>query len=458
MITPDAAVNHLWQSTAFAAVMMLLAFALRTNHARVRYALWFAASMKFLIPFSALARLGASVGRRLIPPAPVSHLTFVAAQIAQPFTQIRAANYATSQLVQMPATSPILPAVLLTVWLCGFAVVLLCGIARWYKVAIAVHNSTPITKGRELEALRRIAREPLPRLVSSTANLEPGVFGIVRPVIWLPGGIANHLDDAEIEAILAHELSHIRRRDNLTATLHMAVETIFWFHPLVWWLSARLVEERERACDEEVLRTGGAPHIYAESILKVCEFCIASPVACAAGITGGELTRRIEEIMSTRFAHHLSPQKKLILMAAAIIAIAIPLLFGIANVRAQTLNADTMRNAPRFDVASIKPSPTDMGGAWDFFPVNGKWTAKSMVVQNIIAYAYGVSHNRVLGVPKSLAVPVGFTIVVKMPLTTTRDDFKVMMRSMLADRFNAAMHTETRDILVNTIEVAKGGL
>ena len=77
-------------------------------------------------------------------------------------------------------------------------------------------------------------------LVSSTAQLEPGVFGIFRPVLWLPAGIADRLDGAELEAVLAHELCHIRRRDNLFSALHMLVEALFWFHPLVWWLGARL--------------------------------------------------------------------------------------------------------------------------------------------------------------------------------------------------------------------------
>ena len=52
---------------------------------------------------------------------------------------------------------------------------------------------------------------------------------------------------------------HVRCRDNLATVIHMAVEVVFWFHPLVWWLGARLMEERERACDEEVLRNGGEP-------------------------------------------------------------------------------------------------------------------------------------------------------------------------------------------------------
>src|SRR5207248_85927 len=99
----------------------------------------------------------------------------------------------------------------------------------------------------------------------------------------------------------AHELRHVHRRDNLTATIHMLVETLFWFHPAVWWIRTRLVDERERACDEGALRMGSEPHVYAEGILKVCEFYLGAPAACGSGISGGALRRRIEDIMEGRF-------------------------------------------------------------------------------------------------------------------------------------------------------------
>jgi bla regulator protein BlaR1 len=84
--------------------------------------------------------------------------------------------------------------------------------------------------------------------------LEPGVFAIVRPVLLLPEGITDRLTEPQLSAIVAHEMCHVRRRDNLTYALHMVVETLFWFHPLVWWMGERLVDERERACDEAVVR------------------------------------------------------------------------------------------------------------------------------------------------------------------------------------------------------------
>ena len=85
------------------------------------------------------------------------------------------------------------------------------------------------------------------------------MFGIRQPILLWPASIADRLADDHIEAILAHELCHVARRDNLWAAVHMVVQTLFWFHPLVWWIGARLVDERERACDESVVAAGSEP-------------------------------------------------------------------------------------------------------------------------------------------------------------------------------------------------------
>ena len=117
-----------------------------------------------------------------------------------------------------------------------------------------------------------------------------------RSCCSLTSGIADHLTDAQLDAIVAHELCHIRWRDNVTAALHMLVEAIFWFHPLVWWIGAKLVEERERACDEEVVRLGSDPE---KSTPRAFSGSVNSTwlrrSMHAAGISGSDLGRRIEE-------------------------------------------------------------------------------------------------------------------------------------------------------------------
>ncbi len=127
--------------------------------------------------------------------------------------------------------------------------------------------------------------------LSSRLEWIPTAKKIAAPTVPLTVGQVP--TPIQLEAVIAHELCHIRRRDNLFAAIHMLIEALFWFDPLLWWVGARLVEERERACDEEVLQLGNAPQIYAESILKTCQFYLESPLACVSGVTGSDLKKRI---------------------------------------------------------------------------------------------------------------------------------------------------------------------
>ncbi|HXE12019.1 MAG TPA: M56 family metallopeptidase, partial [Bryobacteraceae bacterium] len=268
-LIPAALANHLWQSTLFAAAAALLALALRKNRAQTRYTLWLIASLKFLVPFALLIAAGAHL--RWPAAAPIATPTFSVAvqQIGQPFT---AREISTSVL--MPAVSnawnPVIT-ILFSIWFVGFAAVLLSWWRRWMRIRTIVRAASPLPLETSVPVL------------SSPTLLEPGVFGIFRPVLLLPEGITGHLSARHLESIFAHELCHVRRRDNLAAAIHMFVEALFWFHPLVWWIGARMMEERERACDEEVLRLGNQPQVYAESILKACQFYLESPLACISG-------------------------------------------------------------------------------------------------------------------------------------------------------------------------------
>jgi hypothetical protein len=147
-------------------------------------------------------------------------------------------------------------------------------------------------------------------------------------VILLPESLAAKLSRAEIDAILAHELSHLRRHDNLLAAVHMLVEALFWFHPLVWFIGARLVEEREQACDEAVLGGSRRPLDYAQAILKVCRLYVRSPLPCASGVSGADLDRRITAIMTRRDVDEVDPRKILLLAGLGAFAVIAPLVTG----------------------------------------------------------------------------------------------------------------------------------
>jgi bla regulator protein BlaR1 len=469
------AANHLWQG--FAAVAVLLALALKANHARARYWLWLAASVKFLVPFSVLAGIGASLGRWFVPATPAVRVPVVMQQIVQPFAPVQDTPLPAAASAQV--TAGLLPVLLLALWFCGFVAALLYGWVRWRRVAAAVRSSIPLAAGRELEALWKVGqavrlRKAL-RLVSSIAKLEPGVFGIFRPILWLPAGIGDCLDDAELEAILAHELCHIRRRDNLLSAIHMLVEALFWFHPLVWWLGARLEEQRERACDEEVVRMGSDPQIYAESILKVCEFYLASPVAWAAGVSGGELKKRIEGIMENRFTRKLSFGKRMLLALAAVLAAAIAMaaMVAISTISAPRSHAQSQAGGSaaqtkpvepseprRFEVVSIKPSPGVVamiaaGGTphsiidpsrVDIAPASMEW---------MIETAFRVQRYQVSG-PDWLPNTT-FSIVAKIPDGATKDQLPEMFRTLLVERFGLVAHRASKEQAAYALAVGKDG-
>jgi uncharacterized protein (TIGR03435 family) len=432
--------NHLWQSTLFAAVVGLLAIALRKNHAQARYRLWLIASVKFLIPFSLLVGMGSHLSWSTATSTAQPQMSVVMEQIVQPFPQAQAV-VASAPLAH---NSNLLATFVLLLWTCGFLVVVFSWARQWWRIRAAVHASFPLSFEANVPVL------------SSPAPLEPGVFGIFRPVLLLPEGIADRLASAELRAVFAHELCHVRRRDNLAAAVHMLVEAIFWFHPLVWWLGARVTEERERACDEEVLRLGGEPQVYAESILKICEFCIESPLACMSGVTGADLKKRIVHIMAQCAVRELEFGKKLLLALGGIAAVAGPLMFGLLNAppsRAQS--QPSAGAAPRFEVTSIK-SNNSMDQAIGMFFSPGRVRVKNYTLRSLIEDTYSLKRYQVSGGP-GWVNSERYDIEAKAEENVGAKQMIVMLRTLLADRFQVKFHRETRQGPVYKLIVAKSG-
>jgi len=397
--------NHLWQSTLFAAFVALVTLGFRKSQARIRFALWLAASIKFLIPFSLLVALGSS----LATPHPATEappgLSATITTLTQPFSQAGATTAAKPSRVA--ALVALLPSALALVWVSGCIAVLFSWAVRWRRITAQIHRSSPLLEGREVDALRRIeqehaVRKPAPFLLSPD-SMEPGVFGILRPALLWPQGISAHLDDRHLEAILMHEVTHIRRRDNLTAAAHMLVEAIFWFHPLVWWLGTRLMDERERACDETVLTLGNQPGVYAESILKACRFCVESPLPCVAGVSGSNLKRRITRIMNQQLGTRLTVAGRLLLASLATAAVAVPIAIGIlhpSQLPAQEPQAASIPISPDpvFDSVNIKIS-TGAEGESKIEMRPGYLNQTNTTLKTLIAMAYGVQEYQITGEP-----------------------------------------------------------
>jgi bla regulator protein BlaR1 len=452
--------NHLWQSTVLAGVAALLALSLWQNHARTRHWIWVAASLKFLVPFSAIIAIGGWFGEPLAPRVASPRIPILAGQIAQPFA-LPDTVFPFAAAPTRRRSNP-LPGAIVAVWFWGFAAILVKWQLKWRRVARIVDASAPLSGGREMEALRRVQGGGAPlRLVASAAKLEPGIFGIFRQVIWLPNGIGDYLSDAQLEAILAHELCHARRRDNLLAAIHMVVEAMFWFHPLVWWLGTRLEEERERACDEEVLRLVGDARAYAEGVLMVCEFYLTSPLACAAGVTGADLRKRVEGIMANRFVCGLSFGKKALLAGAGLLAIAGPIAVGlmvpprsVAQSPAQSGETDL-----QFEVASIKHSdPNRIGSSVPPRTSSpGLFRTEFITLKGLAMRAYDLKQGFEIDWKPSWMGTELYDVEAKVPAGATKAQIRIMLQRLLADRFGLVVHRETRQLPGYRLIVAKGG-
>ncbi|MCA9058244.1 MAG: M48 family metalloprotease, partial [Planctomycetaceae bacterium] len=194
---------------------------------------------------------------------------------------------------------PRLP-ILVCLWLAG---VLFCAIRPGWSIYL---------QGR----LRRIGLSPIPaelqealgglirqmqisrtvQLAQSSVATVPLVVGYLRPLILMPACVIVNLTPAQLQAVLAHELAHIRRHDWLINAWQVVVETILFFHPAVWWLSRRIRHERELCCDDIALSLVGDKAIYARTLLTLEELK-QQPNATTLAATGGELTRRIRRLL-----------------------------------------------------------------------------------------------------------------------------------------------------------------
>jgi uncharacterized protein (TIGR03435 family) len=455
----SALTNHLWQSTLFAIATALLTLVFRNNHAKVRYWLWLSASLKFFVPFSLLISFAsqlewAPAARKVATQVAGPAISFTVEQFSEPFAQ------AVTPTRSMAGHIDWFPVGIIAVWVCGFLAIALIRSRASLRIRYAIRASRPATILAPVEV--RLSR----------GLIEPGVVGLFHSILLLPEGIMERLTPSQLEAVLAHELCHIRRRDNLWASIHMMVEALFWFHPLVWWIGARLVEERERACDEEVLRLGNQASVYADAILHVCKLYLESPLACVSGVAGSDIRRRIEVIMSNRGLQGLNRAQKFLLAGAGLASVVIPVVIGILVslshvpvVRAQT---------PKFDIVSIKPCSADSlpPGARSG-PVNvsaGRMVLNCMTTLSFVARAFvdytngqsqGAAANRRLpieGLP-AWTNSEHYTIEAATQDTFDRSTmFGPMLQAVLEDRFRLKAHRETREVPVYEMTVVKGGL
>lgn len=265
--------------------------------------------MNFLLAFTAVsiaAVAAALLAQHLIRGVAARHALLLAALLLPPVLLVagaagmllpdapdeRAAQVTTTidaAAELTPVKESRLPLILGGIWLAGALTALArmsLESSRWRAIA----DRAEIVSDAAI--LRRFESELV--LARSAEVVEPTVIGIVTPIVVLPA--AYDLEPAELDAVFAHELAHVARRDNLTALAVQLICALFWFDPLHGIARRKLVELRERVCDELVLDRGCDPAAYATALARSCETSFhSSAVACMSGL---KLSERMESIMT----------------------------------------------------------------------------------------------------------------------------------------------------------------
>ena len=238
--------NHLWQVTLVVTGAALLVWGLRNGSARMRFAVWQLALLKFALPTALLALAWQATAP---PPVAVNAPSPVARLIVNVTHPAAAsASFAQAQLIEaqpVPSHNE-LGCLALLLW----ASVSVCLLARWSwryaQLCRALRKEAVTTEGREWEALRQLHSPHAVRLVIAQHLREVGVAGIWRPTIILPATLTAELNDEELTAVLRHEHLHVERRDNLFGVFQLLLCSLYWFYPLVWFVHRRLLMNVKR--------------------------------------------------------------------------------------------------------------------------------------------------------------------------------------------------------------------
>jgi beta-lactamase regulating signal transducer with metallopeptidase domain len=219
---------------------------------------------------------------------------------------IDAATRAGTDATASPGTTSSAPAwsvasVAVLVWLAGIIMLGVRLAGGWLLARRLVHRSV-VPVAAEIQALAhrvadQLALGRLVRIAQSPAVVVPVMVGWLKPVILLPAGILSGLSPLQIEALLAHELAHVRRHDYLVNLLQSVVETLLFYHPAVWWVSRRVRIEREHCCDDLAVAVCDRL-VYVSALGELAARSSIPQVALAA--TDGSLLHRVRRILDAR--------------------------------------------------------------------------------------------------------------------------------------------------------------
>jgi len=280
----NAALLHfVWQGFAVGILLWMTLLFLRSRPATHRYAAACAA-------LALLALLPAVTTWVLYSrPAPVTAGTSSTALLVPVVT---AGPATLSWLAAMQAWA-------LPVWAFGVLVLsvrLVWSSRQVYSLRRRGEPATPKLLGLVENLAHRMRIHRHVRILVSTIADTPGVIGWLRPLILLPPAALLNFTPEQLESILAHELAHIKRFDYLVNLLQMLVETLLFYHPIVWWTSTRIRHERELCCDDLAVASCGNAVLYARALTMLERLRLGAP-ALALAATGNPLFYRIQRLI-----------------------------------------------------------------------------------------------------------------------------------------------------------------
>jgi N-acetylmuramoyl-L-alanine amidase/beta-lactamase regulating signal transducer with metallopeptidase domain len=269
---------------------------------------------------------------------------------------------------------------LVAAWMTGVILMAVRYLRSWRTVQRWKLESAPAQAQEWTTLLARCCqrsglRRGVALLVSASAQV-PCVAGWLTPVILMPAALIKGISLAQLEAILAHELAHVRRRDFLVNLIQCAVEMVLFFHPAVWWVSARMREEREHCCDDMAAAICGGAVPYARALFAL-ESWRAGLTAVAPAATGGGLLQRIRRLTRRHRndALHGGPLAALAMIAAVLVGT----LSVLPSRAAKELPADPEPIVEATAEQSAVPENTEKAK-----PTNFAWTIKEHEGRNYV--------------------------------------------------------------------------
>jgi len=306
-----ALLHFTWQAASVAVTLAILLRLLRKHRANLRYGLaCVALAIMVLLPITTIMLVSVSVPSAVKPPPaqpvqPIELTTNLPAteqvSLRPHVAQVPGAQSNTSESRYKRLFEPALP-YLVFGWLFGVLALSLWYLSGWAHLQWLTRKAVmPANAALELR-MRGLADKlgvhRAVELLESAMVRAPAVVGWLRPVVLLPVSAMTGLSPEELEALIAHELAHIRRHDYLVNMLQTLVEILGFYHPAVWWASHQIRIERENCCDDLAVGVTRNRVSYAKA-LAAMEEMRASQRELAIAASGGSLLRRIQRIVGS---------------------------------------------------------------------------------------------------------------------------------------------------------------